>query len=479
MTKQELQNRLQDIEWEDFEVKLAIGGVPKSVWESVSAFSNTSGGWLIFEIEEKNGIFNIVGVSNPSKIEHEFLNSLNGEKFNIKIRVKSYKYNFDNKIVLAFYIPISKQKPVYFNSLSNSFIRSGSADRRATKEEIDTMFRDQSFGTKTSETIENYSIENLSSISLKQYKEYLQISNPTSNYNKLNMEEFLHKVLVLIDGKPTYAGLLFFGTRDSIQRYFVDFRIDLFEIPGNSISDAKTRYTYRLPEQENLWDYYFILFERITMRIDKPFKLDNMGFAKENYPYIDALREALVNMLMHADYFSPIKSRIRVFSDKIEFFNAGSYPKPIEYFLNSDTSIPRNPILAKLFRVVKLAENAGYGFDKMIDGWKTYTDIPIDFKTDMDTSLTTFYLEKKEAQVEAQVDLNDTEKKVLEFLNFENLSSAQLVQKLGLKSLSGSLKNAIRHLLEIKLIELTIPDRPKSPNQKYKTKQDNIKKETK
>ena len=116
MTKQELQNKLQDIEWEDFEVKLAIGGVPKSVWESVSAFSNTAGGWLIFGIEEKNGIFNIVGVSNPSKIEHEFLNSLNGEKFNIKIRVNSYKYNFDDKIVLAFYIPISKQKPVYFNS---------------------------------------------------------------------------------------------------------------------------------------------------------------------------------------------------------------------------------------------------------------------------------------------------------------------------------------------------------------------------
>jgi len=176
---------------------------------------------------------------------------------------------------------------------------------------------------------------------------------------------------------------------------------------------------------------------------------------------------------MHADYFSPIKSRIRVFSDKIEFFNAGSYPKPIEYFLHSDTSMPRNPILAKLFRAVKLAENAGYGFDKMIDGWKTYTDIPIDFKTDMDTSLTTFYLEKKEAQVEAQVDLNDTEKKVLEFLNFENLSSAQLVQKLGLKSLSGSLKNAIRHLLEIKLIELTIPDKPKSRNQKYKTRKKN------
>ena len=52
MTKQELIERLDDIEWEDFEVKSAKGGLPKSSWESVSAFSNSSGGWLIFGIEE-------------------------------------------------------------------------------------------------------------------------------------------------------------------------------------------------------------------------------------------------------------------------------------------------------------------------------------------------------------------------------------------------------------------------------------------
>lgn len=398
MTKYQLVEKLTDIEWEDFEVKLAKGGVPKSSWESVSAFSNTNGGWLIFGINEQKNNYEIVGVDNPSKLEHEFLNTLNNEKFNIKIRAKAHKYKFDDKIILAFYIPLSKQKPIYFNSLANTFIRTGSADRRASKEEIDTMYRDQSFGTKTSEIIEDSNIDDLSAASLQQYKEYLQIVNPTSHYNKLSIEEFLHKVSVLIDGKLTYAGLLFFGKRERIERYFVDFRIDLLEIPGTSISDAKVRYTYRLPEQENLWDYFFILFERVTMRIDKPFKLDSMGFAKEDYPYIDALREALVNMLMHADYFSPIKSRIRIFSDKIEFFNAGGYPKPIEYFLHSDASMPRNPILAKLFRAIKLAENAGYGFDKMIEGWKTYTNIPIIFQTELDTSTTVFDLHVKTEQ---------------------------------------------------------------------------------
>jgi ATP-dependent DNA helicase RecG len=48
MTKQELINKLQDIEWEDFEVKQARNEVPKNTWETVSAFSNTAGGWIVF-----------------------------------------------------------------------------------------------------------------------------------------------------------------------------------------------------------------------------------------------------------------------------------------------------------------------------------------------------------------------------------------------------------------------------------------------
>lgn len=92
------------------------------------------------------------------------------------------------------------------------------------------------------------------------------------------------------------------------------------------------------------------------------------GFAIENYPYIEALREALVNMLMHTDYFSPAKPRIRIFDDRVEFYNPGGLPVTLKKLLEIDTSMPRNPILAKSFRAVKLAENAGFGFDKMING---------------------------------------------------------------------------------------------------------------
>ncbi len=91
------------------------------------------------------------------------------------------------------------------------------------------------------------------------------------------------------------------------------------------------------------------------------------------------------------DYFSPMKSRVRIFTDRIEFMNPGCFPKPVDELIKSDISIPRNPIIAKLFRLVKLAENAGFGFDKMINGWKSYSSKAPVFQNETDYSVVTFF----------------------------------------------------------------------------------------
>lgn len=51
MTKDELLSRLNGIEWNDFEIKEAKSEVPKTAWETVSAFSNSYGGWIVFGIK--------------------------------------------------------------------------------------------------------------------------------------------------------------------------------------------------------------------------------------------------------------------------------------------------------------------------------------------------------------------------------------------------------------------------------------------
>jgi len=375
MRKEELLYKISELEWEEFEVKEAKSEVPKSSWETVSAFSNSSGGWLVLGVRQSGKEFIVAGVLNSEKIENDFIGVLRSEKFNVPIGVKPVRYDFDGKIVLAFYIPPSGKKPVYYGSPANTFIRKGSTDQKATKEEVDYMYRDQTFGVKTCETVPGTSIDDLNKRSLNRYRDYMARFNPEVSYNRFEEGEFLNKLRIIEDGKCTFGGLLMLGKRESIEKQFADFRIDLLEIPGRSYDDAKLRYTFRLDEHENLWEYYFECFARLKQKVDVSFVLHSEGFGQELSPGLEAVREALVNMLMHADYFSPAHSRVRIFSDRIEFYNPGGLPKPFEELKSKDISMPRNPIISKLFRMVKLAENAGFGFDKMETNWLKYNKI--------------------------------------------------------------------------------------------------------
>lgn len=86
MKKEELIEHLQDIEWEDFEVKEAKLDLPKNTWETVSAFSNTAGGWIVFGVKKDGRKYEIVGVGKAEKIEQDFTSTLrNGTKFNKRI----------------------------------------------------------------------------------------------------------------------------------------------------------------------------------------------------------------------------------------------------------------------------------------------------------------------------------------------------------------------------------------------------------
>ena len=103
MTREELIAKIQDIEWDDFEAKEALNELPKNMWDTVSAFSNTSGGWVLCGVAQKGKKFEILGVKNGEKIENDFLTTLrNKDKFNHIIQCRPDKITVDGKLVLAF-----------------------------------------------------------------------------------------------------------------------------------------------------------------------------------------------------------------------------------------------------------------------------------------------------------------------------------------------------------------------------------------
>jgi ATP-dependent DNA helicase RecG len=438
MTKDELIAKLSDLEWEDFEVKEAKGEVPKSAWETVSAFSNTAGGWLVFGVKQTGPTFEVVKMTNPEKIEQDFLGVLRGaQKFNTLINPTCARYELEGEVVLAFYIPVSPNKPVYFNTQSNTYIRRGSADQKATQAEIDAMYRDQTFGTKSSELAVGTGLADLKEKSIREYRDYMSRFNPGVSYNRMELDEFLVKMRI-IDRESrqcTFAGLLFFGNRESVEKFFADFRIDLIEVPGTSYEDASSRYTFRLTEDdyENLWEAYFECFKRLRKEVDVEFKISSEGFGEELSPGLLALREALVNMLMHADYFAPACPRVRIFTNHIEYYNPGGLPKPLEDLKGKDLSMPRNPILAKLFRMVKLAENAGYGFDKIDDNWKTYNNSTPKYLIDFDSVIVKLTTKQKTILAPTDLPVVSQEKTQLEELrktfkmHFSDVSSVEII----------------------------------------------------
>lgn len=397
MTKEELLNRLNDIEWDDFEVKEASGGIPKSMWETVSAFSNTAGGWIILGIKETKvksvSAYEITGVEKAEKMEQDIISTLRSvSKFNVPILATAQLLYFDRNAVLAFHIPVSANKPVYFgNNLNNTFVRIGSGDQRATDIEIDILMREKTFGMKSEMEVEGTAFNDLNTQSLQTYRRRIKDYNPDFRYNDLDDEQFCLRTGIISRGKLTYGGLLMLGKGEIVQKFVPHFWIDYIEIPGTTYSDADCRYTYRMPEQENIWEYFKVLLQRLRLYVDNPFMAGPDGFSPEDNSQLYCLREGLINLLAHADYFSPMHSTIRVFNDRIEFQNPGRFAVRISDKPGKVKSVPRNPNIIALFRFARQGENAGYGIDKIMR-WTKLTGLEVDFDSDITSSTVTYPL---------------------------------------------------------------------------------------
>jgi ATP-dependent DNA helicase RecG len=429
LNKEDLIKKLEDIEWEDVKVKEAQNAVPKNSWETVSAFSNTVGGWLIFGVKKSSQSYEIKGVNNPEKIEQEFTTVLRGgSKFNKIVEVTCKKYQFNGKTVLAFYIPQKsiKDKPIYFNSRKNTFIRTASGDQRATDLEIDALFRNSSYGEKDSECT-NYVFSDLDSDTIQRYRNYFSQVNPGHRYNGLENETFLEKLRVIVNGKITYGGLLVFGTDMQVMNTFPNFRTEYLEVPGISYMNGPTTYTFRISSEKNLFVTFFDIYDRLRQKVEVPFKVID-GLRDDDPLQLQAIREALVNLIMHTDYFSSGNSRIRVFTDRFEFFNPGCLPKDIKDILKEDFSHPRNPIVAKIFRFIRLSETVGNGFHKMIDGWKSYYNVEPVIESSFDYYKITFPITQKTTQITTQ----KTTQKIIELIRRNpKITRKELAQEIG------------------------------------------------
>lgn len=389
MTHAELLMKLQGIEWTDLEIKEAAGGMPKSVWESVCAFSNTAGGCIVLGVKERQTTggptYTACGLPNAEQMEQEFIGTLRSRtKFNALVTCRAYKYDIEGRTILAFDIPLSPHRPVAMKRTGDVYIRTGSGDTLASDLEVDAIARDCAFGTKSEMEVPDTSLSDLSPESLASYRSFLRDFNPMLPPHALSCDEaFCEKLnIVLPTGRLSYGSLLMFGRREAVLRALPNFWIDYMEVPAASYTLASERYTYRMPEQENIWESFLLIMRRLRNFVNAPYIEGPEIFGTEDNSQQFCLREGVVNFCAHADYFSAAHPTLRVFTDRIVMQNPGRFILGADEFRSRILSLPRNPSIIRFFRYAHLAENAGYGIDKMLR-WESLTGHAVTFDSDI------------------------------------------------------------------------------------------------
>lgn len=385
MTGQDIKELLLYGESIHLECKECRVDIPKSVWETYSSFANTYGGVILLGVHEDvnepdiRKRFTIAGVSDRSRVIGNFWNTINGDKTNVNILKDEnvYAVDVDGKEVVVIDIPQAdyRQRPVYINGnpIKGTFKRTYEGDYHCNEVEVRAMLRDANEQGCDGMLIEDYTMDDVDLTSLHAYRNEFAVRNQVHAFNQLDDKTFLKSIGgYTVNRKQkqeglTLAGLLMFGKGLSIRERLDNIRMDYIDKThlgeGQRWSD---RLTYDGTWENNLYNFFHLVVGKLTAGIKKPFVLK--GIAREDdSPVFRAVREAVTNMIIHADYMITGVLRVERRENLFYFSNPGSLRIPVERIYEGNHTAARNPKLQDMFRMIGFGENIGSGFPTILD----------------------------------------------------------------------------------------------------------------
>lgn len=220
MNRDELNKLLDAGEWKDVEFKEVHFDLPKTAFETVSAFANTHGGYLILGVSQRDECYEITGIEKPDKIQNDFLSVLQADsKINHDVAVTQQKLKIDGKTVLIFKIAENKRtrKPVYLDGdIRRTFLRKGGGNYRAKSQDIERMLRDATIDRWDAQPFERVPFKDaISASSLRWYRERFHQINVGIDHKQSDRDFLYHWGFLLKDGRyflPTHAAIMLFGS---------------------------------------------------------------------------------------------------------------------------------------------------------------------------------------------------------------------------------------------------------------------------
>lgn len=493
MTKEELINIIHNGETSDVEFKSAAGGFPGSFWDTYSAFANTEGGIIVLGVKEKNGILFADGLTDDLVVKYkkEFWSNANNTKtVNVNLLTEDdvQTQNIKGGHLLIFHIPQADitQRPVYRTEqpFNGTFKRNFEGDFKCTEQEVRRMYADADFRCSADcRILRGYTLDDIDKVSIDQYRRLFDLAKPNHPWLALDDKELLTKLggyrkdRVTGEEGLTLAALLMFGKWQSIKdiecapNFFPDYRY----YPEDQTKGSE-RWTDRIcPDglwESNLFQFYRRVLPKLTAVTRHPFKLDEDTRIDETTAHV-ALREALINLCVHADYTINASLNVIHYPDRIILSNPGTLLVTRQQYYRGGESVCRNNNLQLMFSMLGKAEKAGSGVDKILLGWKdnnwSKPEISYSFRPDKVTLTLSVKDLGTTDQVSDQVSDQASDQamceKIVEFCK-KPKSLKEIMDYLNMKNRTY-LKNTYITPLLGKGLKMTHPERVNHPNQKY------------
>ena len=423
MDKQKIKNLIEKGESEKTEFKESLKTL-NEIGETISAFSNSNSGIILAGVSD---LEKLIGVSiGKNTIE----NLANYIKRNTDPQIyPSIEFEkIENKKVILIKVIESKEKPVFFKS--HAYKRVGKTNLRLSSSEIRKLAKEtgekvywdeQICGRATIEDIDWDFVE----------KDFIPL------YEKISEKRIAGKFINLLislgcikNNKPTNSGILFFGKNP--QKNFRNSYIALARYKGDAVLGEKLDYkefTGNLFQQINECNKYIVEHTALMSRLipGEVRRRDISEYGKFS------LRELITNAICHRDYEDQrSKIIIKIFSDRIEFYNIGGLPEWITPKNIISEQYSRNPTIAKILAKVEYIEELGEGWDKIIKEHKEHLLSPKmpEIKSSRNSTLIILFSIKEKFE-KGKSEFNERQERAMEYIRVKDQITNANYQKIN------------------------------------------------
>jgi ATP-dependent DNA helicase RecG len=478
MNLEDLQQLISGGESETLELKRSTGELRAGL-QTVCAFLNGVGGHVLFGVDGKGAV---IGQELSDQTLRELAQALAGFEPHAPVRSVRVRIKAPRE-VMVLEVP-GRTDGVPYTFEGRAYERVESTTRKMSRERYEQLLLDRAHSSRRWENqpAEQITIRDIDRDEVLRIAELARTAGRLLGPLERDHGRLLERFGLRSDGRILRGAVVLFG-----KKFVPDF-------PQCELRMARFRGTDKeeFLDQRIIRGPAFRLLEEAELfclrHFPLPGKIVPERMERVDRPLIppDALREILVNALIHRDYaIAGGAISLAIFDDRVEIWSAGTLPTGITIASLKKThpSVPRNPLIAEVFNRAGLIEKWGRGINRVMQMCREHGIRPLEFEELAGSVVATFRVKvgdtgkrpttQDTVQVTDQVTVQVTEQ-VRSILSaaLEPRTSNELQQAAGLRHRAHFQATILKPLLARGWLEMTIPERPNSRNQRYRTTED-------